>query len=136
MSDAPSKPVPVPSALSAPYWEGLRAGELRLQTCADCGQLRHYPRLLCSHCYSRNCRWQVASGQARVHSYTVAHYAYHPAFADELPYTLVTVDLAEGPRALGRWLGSRPPAFGAAVRLRIRQTAGAPEIAFEPACTG
>ncbi len=37
-----------------------------------------------------------------MHSWTVAHHAYHPAFKSDLPYTLVTVDLEEGPRALGR----------------------------------
>ena len=130
MSEPVSKPVPVPSALSAPYWEGLSAGELRLQACADCGQLRHYPRLLCSHCYSRAHRWQVASGHGRIHSYTVAHYAYHPAFAGELPYTLVTVDLAEGPRALGRWLGDAAPAFGAAVQLVIVHRESSPALAL------
>jgi len=133
MNETVSKPVPVPSALSAPYWDGLRAGELRLQICADCGQARHYPRLLCSRCYSRAHRWEPASGRGLIHSYTVAHYAYHPAFAGELPYTLVTVDLAEGVRALGRWLGDGPPVFGAAVALEIQPGAGAPAIAFRPA---
>lgn len=133
MNEAVSKPVPVPSAVSAPYWEGLHAGELRLQACADCGQLRHYPRLLCSHCYSRAHRWLVASGRGRIHSYTVAHYAYHPAFAGELPYTLVTVDLEEGVRALGRWLGPATPVFGAAVMLVIQPGEGAPALGFQPA---
>ena len=132
MTDVPRKPEPVPTALSAPYWEGLRAGELRLQACAAYGRIRHYPRLLCSHCHGRACVWRVASGHGRVHSYTVAHYAYHPAFAAELPYTLVTVDLAEGPRALGRWLGPDTPAFGAPVKLVIEPGPTLPGLAFRP----
>jgi uncharacterized OB-fold protein len=40
-----------------------------------------------------------------VHSWTVAHHAYHPAFKGEVPYVLLTVDLEEGVRALGRVLG-------------------------------
>ncbi len=49
--------------------------------------------------------WRDVSGRGTVHSWTVAHHAFHPAFKDELPYTLVTVDLAEGVRALGRFEG-------------------------------
>ena len=57
--------------------------------------------------YSRAHRWQVASGHGRIYTCTVAHYAYHPAFAGEPPYTLVTVDLAEGPLALRLHLAPR-----------------------------
>jgi uncharacterized OB-fold protein len=75
---------------------------LRLQRCAACHKVRHYPQLVCTACYSVTCDWIEASGKGAVHSWTVAHHAFHPAFKDDLPYTLVTVDLAEGPRALGR----------------------------------
>ena len=80
--------------------------------------------------YSRAHRWQVASWHGRIYSYTVAHYAYPPSFAGEPPNTLVTVDLAEGPRALGRWLGHAAPAFGAAVQLVILHRESSPALAF------
>ncbi len=131
MTDRVAKPVSTPTALSEPYWQGLREGKLLLQACAACGRLRHYPRLLCDQCYDDGVRWQAACGRARIHSWTVAHHAFHAGFAGELPYTLVTVDLEEGPRALGRWLGTAP-AIGMAVRARIETIAGAAELAFEP----
>ena len=105
---ATERPVPPPSALSVPYWEGVAAGKLLLQCCGACGTLRHYPRLLCNACYSTSVTWQEASRKGTIHSWTVSHHAYHPSFAGDLPYTLVTVDLAEGPRALGRWRGPVP----------------------------
>jgi uncharacterized OB-fold protein len=52
-----------------------------------------------------------------VHSWTVAHHPFHPAFAGDLPYTLVIVDLDEGPRALGRYRGEAPLALGLPVRV-------------------
>jgi uncharacterized OB-fold protein len=64
--------------------------------------VRHYPQLVCTHCYSLGVAWFDASGRGTVHSWTVAHHAFHPAFKADLPYTLVIVDLAEGPRAMGR----------------------------------
>jgi len=96
------KPQPHPTPESQPYWDGAAAGRLRLQRCAACGLVRHYPQLVCTQCYSLAVEWIEASGHGQVHSWTVAHHAFHPAFKAELPYTLVTVDLAEGPRAMGR----------------------------------
>lgn len=100
--DVEAKPVPHPTAESQPYWDGAAAGKLRLQRCKACGKPRNYPQLICSHCYSLEVEWIDASGRGTVHSWTVAHHAFHPAFRADLPYTLVIVDLEEGPRTMGR----------------------------------
>ena len=100
--DTEPKPVPHASPLTQPYWDGATAGRLRLQRCTGCGVVRHYPQLVCAQCWSLGVEWIEASGRGTVHSWTVAHHAFHPAFKADLPYTLVTVDLPEGPRALGR----------------------------------
>ena len=97
-----AKPKPHPTPDSQPYWDGATAGTLRLQRCTGCGKVRHYPQLVCAACYSLGVEWIEASGRGTVHSWTVAHHAFHPAFKADLPYTLVTVDLTEGPRAMGR----------------------------------
>ena len=98
-----TKPAPHPSALTQPYWDGTAAGELRVQRCTNCGKLRHYPRYICDACHSFDVAWVACSGQGTVHSWMIAHHPFHPGFKQELPYTLVTVDLAEGVRALGRF---------------------------------
>ncbi|MDQ2804230.1 MAG: Zn-ribbon domain-containing OB-fold protein [Pseudomonadota bacterium] len=115
------KPLPHPTPLSTPYWDGAAEGQLRLQRCTNCGKIRHYPQLLCSSCYSEAVEWIVASGRGTVHSWTVAHHAFHPAFKGDLPYTLVVVDLPEGPRALGRLEGE--PRIGLPVRVTFPKTA-------------
>ncbi len=96
----PARPIPEPTADSLPYWNGLREHRLRLQQCAACGKVRHYPRPLCAACYSQEVTWTDACGEGLVHSWTVAHHAFHPAFKAALPYVLVTVDLPEGVRML------------------------------------
>lgn len=98
------KPHPQAEGLSARYWEGTKRGELVLQQCANCQIIRHYPQDLCSACYSNQYAWIVSPGIGMVHSWTVTHHAFQPGFRSETPYTLVTVDLAEGVRALGRWV--------------------------------
>ncbi len=128
---APRKPLQQGTALSAPFWEAAREGRLVIQRCTECGQLRHYPRLLCSRCFSDQCDWAEASGEGTVHSWTVAHHAFHPAFADELPYTLVTVDLKEGVRALGRWREGRTPSVGQAVRGGFERREDGVDLVFQ-----
>ena len=132
MSPIPDRPPQTPTDLSRTYWEGAAAGRLMIQRCGACGKLRHYPRLLCDICYSEAVKWQEASGRGTVHSWTVSHHAFHPSFAAELPYTLVTVDLEEGPRALGRWQGATP-VIGQPVSGRFEVRAGGVDLMFAPA---
>ena len=126
-----TKPVQQPSDLSGPYWEAAARGKLVLQCCSTCGKLRHYPRLLCDGCYSDAAHWTAASGRGTVHSWTVAHHAFHPAFAAELPYVLVTVDLEEGVRALGRWRSHCEPVLGLAVQGGFEARAGGVDLVFQ-----
>lgn len=130
--DAPVKPSPPPNELSRPHWEAAREGRLVLQCCAACGKLRHYPRLLCDQCYSDAVVWKQASGRGSVHSWTVSHHAFHPGFRDELPYTLVTVDLEEGVRALGRWQSEVALSIGLPVEGRYLARAEGVDLVFRP----
>ncbi|HZZ50125.1 MAG TPA: Zn-ribbon domain-containing OB-fold protein [Pseudonocardia sp.] len=110
--------------LSGAYWAGAQRGELVVQKCSDCGHLRHYPQALCPRCHSFAHEHVTASGHGTVHSWTVSHHAFAPEFRDELPYTLVTVDMAEGVRVLGRLLGDTPPRIGLPVAIRFEPTSG------------
>lgn len=123
------KPLPLPNALSQPYWEAALNGRLVLQCCAACAKVRHYPRLLCDRCFSSEVNWIPATGRGTVHSWTVAHHAFHAAFAAELPYTLVTVDLEEGVRALGLWRGG-VLTIGTVVQGRFAVACGRADLIF------
>lgn len=115
----PNKPVPERTPESGPYWEGLSRRKLMLQCCADCGRVRHYPRPMCDACHSMAADWIEASGDARVHSWTVAHHAFHPAFREELPCVLVTADLPEGPRLLAQLRGADAESLRPGLPLRV-----------------
>ena len=111
MADEYTKLVPSPTPETQPYWDGLNEGRLRLQKCADCGKIRHYPRPVCDACYSMNVDWIDASGRGAVHSWTITHHAFHPGFKQDLPYTLLTVDLEEGVRLNAQARGIDPSAL-------------------------
>ncbi len=127
-----TRPAQIPTTVSGPYWEAAAQGRLVVQCCAACGKLRHYPRLICDRCYSDAVHWVPASGRGNIHSWTVCHHAFHPSFAVELPYVLVTIDLEEGVRALGRWRGDAALAIGLPVTGRFEAREGGVDLVFAP----
>ncbi len=98
MSARPGFPLPVPSEDSAPFWEYLQQGELRLQRCLDCATFAHPPRQMCGSCGSFEREWALVSGRGTVYSFVVTRQAIHPAFEGHTPYATVVVELEEGPR--------------------------------------
>lgn len=98
--------LPAPVGLGADFYaHAARTGVLHLQRCDECMTWRHPPRLLCAACGSDRWAWEPTSGRGRVFTWTVTHQALDPAFADEMPYAVVVVDLEEGPRVVGNLVG-------------------------------
>ena len=103
-----SRTLPPISAETAPYWEACKRGELLLQGCDSCANVQFYPRALCSACLGLELSWIVASGHGRIASFSVVRRAVSRAYADEAPYTIVLVDLAEGPRMMSSLVDAEP----------------------------
>lgn len=89
-----SIPLPRPTALSRPHWEGCLAGRLLVQRCRDCGQLVWIPQPICTACLSHALDWVESRGRGRVYSLTTVHRPPRPEF--EVPYTVAIVELDEG----------------------------------------
>lgn len=118
MSTETDLPWPEAHGLSGPWWEGTQRGAFVVQRCFGCRALRHYAQPVCPACHSLQHDWVELSGLGRLHSWTVTHHAFHPAFVDAVPYALVTVDMDEGVRALGRLGGIQPADLAIGMRLR------------------
>jgi uncharacterized OB-fold protein len=89
---------------TAYFWEGTAAGELRIQKCNACGELRHPPGPMCPTCHAADRGYVVASGRGRVFSFLVHHAPQLPG--KELPATLALIELEEGVRMVGEILAS------------------------------
>ncbi|MGW2826160.1 Zn-ribbon domain-containing OB-fold protein [Streptomyces sp. NPDC001443] len=89
---------PVIDPDGAPFWRHAAQGELRVQACADCGELRFPPRPCCPHCQSFGTLWREVPGRGRIWSYVVAHPPLLPGYAEQAPYNVVLVELADAPR--------------------------------------
>lgn len=102
------KPLPKPNADNKAFWDGCKEHQLRFQKCQNCGLVRWPPSLICPNCYSKDAKWLTVSGKGKVYSFAVYHQAFHPAFANELPYVTAIIQLAEGPYLLSNIVGCKP----------------------------
>ncbi|WP_084519871.1 bifunctional MaoC family dehydratase N-terminal/OB-fold nucleic acid binding domain-containing protein [Nocardia mexicana] len=101
------------------FWEGTKAGELRIQRLPD-GTLRHPPVPALWEDKTKPTDYVVASGRGTVFSYVVHHAPKVPG--RQVPYVVALVELEEGVRVLGELRGVEPDA------VRIGQSV---EVAFE-----
>jgi uncharacterized OB-fold protein len=68
----------------------------------------YYARRLCPACGGTQLSWQASSGKGQVYSYSQVQVAFQgPHWRSQLPYTVVLIDLEEGPRMLSRWHGPK-----------------------------
>jgi uncharacterized OB-fold protein len=93
-----AKPLPRVTGENRPFWEAARRHQLALQRCADCGRFRYPPGPVCPECLSEDAAWVPVSGRGTVSTFVVFHKRYFPAFAADIPYNVVQVQLEEGPR--------------------------------------
>lgn len=94
--------------VTKPFWDGCAEGELRIQTCANCGARRFPPRPMCPRCQSLESTWPAVSGRGQVWSYVVPHPPLLPVFQAVAPYNVVVVELEEDPvlRLVGNLVAS------------------------------
>ena len=98
MSGTAKKPLPRPAPESARYWQAAREHRLELPRCNACGKFWFPPSQSCPHCLAADFAWMPVSGVGKIYSFVVFHRVYHPAFAQDVPYVVALVELAEGPR--------------------------------------
>jgi hypothetical protein len=133
----PPRALPTPTPETQPFWDGTRAGELRLQRCDACSHSYFPPRPFCPKCASRKVSWYKASGRASLYSYVI-HHRPVPGFTP--PYSIAVVELAEGPRMMTNIVGcpQTPEALELDMPLEVTFTAVGDQITlpqFKPAAS-
>lgn len=103
-----TKPLPEPSLVSQPFWDGLREGRLRIQRSRTTGQWVFYPRAVSPFGAGDELEWQDASGRGTVYTFTIARRPTAPQWEGETPYVIAIVELAEGPRLITNIIGCDP----------------------------
>jgi uncharacterized OB-fold protein len=119
------KPLPQPTPETQNFWDGAKAGELRLQRCNDCANVYFPPRPFCPACASRSVSSFAASGRGRLYSYVINHRAA-PGFEADAPYAVAVVELDEGPRMMTNITGVEQTPEALQLDMPV-------EVSFEPA---
>ncbi len=100
------------------WWDGLARGELLIQKCSDCGELRHPPRPMCPKCQSLAWGSLVSKGAGAVYSYTVMHHPPIPGYS--YPFAVGLIELDEGTRIVANVVGCDPADVSIGMRVQAR----------------
>ena len=114
-----ARPRPTITAANAPFWDALRQHRLVLPRCGRCGATSLPPGPVCPFCLSLQIDWYDAEGVGRVTSWVVYNRIYHPALAEAIPYAVVEVELAEGPRLTSSLVGVANQAITAGLEVEV-----------------
>lgn len=116
----PGLPAPAPTALDAPFWQGLAEERLLLQRCRGCHRFQWGPEWICHRCLTFDLAYVEVAAEGVIYSYQRVWHPVHPALAEQGPYVIVLVELpaADNVRLVGNLLGDPRAAvpIGAAVR--------------------
>ncbi len=94
------KPLPLPYTDSRPYWDSLKAHEMRLQRCNLTGRFFFPPSPVSPWTLTDDFEWVPVSGRATLYTWTVHQRPNVPSFKDDVPYNTAIVELEEGVRIM------------------------------------
>lgn len=118
---------PSPDGHDLGFWEGLRAGELRLPRCSSCATWRTIGRPVCAQCWSFDSTWEMVPTHGTVYSWARSQRAFMSELDVDVPYVSVVVTLDDAPvRLLGLLVDADGhPAIGDRVAGEIQHPANA-----------
>jgi uncharacterized OB-fold protein len=97
--EAPAgRPTPVPDEASRPFFDAAREGKFLLRYCPTCSRYLVPSAEVCDSCFDYNIEWRESSGRGKIYSFVLNYQVIHPSFKDLVPYSVIVVELEEGPR--------------------------------------
>ena len=130
------KPIPVIQPWTREFWKATKKGDLLIQQCQDCNSNIFFPKKVCPECWSANLDWRVASGKAKVYTFTVMRDMVEPKFMGDLPYVIAMVELDEGIRMTTRIVNCNPDDVEIGMNVEVVFEEVSPECSlpmFQPA---
>src|SRR4029434_3345516 len=93
------KVIPVPDALSKPFWDAVNQKRLVLQHCTTCDKLQYPPQQTCQVCGSAaQLEWKEVNGRGHIATYIVIEDGRLNRRMPDQPYNLALITLDEDPR--------------------------------------
>jgi uncharacterized OB-fold protein len=131
------KPLPEPTPVTKPFWDGLREHKVKIQYSPSADRYIFYPRILAPGTLADDLEWREVSGSGTLYTFTVADRPTAPPWADALPQLLAIVELDEGPRLSTELVDVDPDALRVGMRVKAvfndYQDQGITLLRFAPA---
>ena len=89
------------------YNEALKKNKLLGLKCNDCGAITVPPKMVCRECTSPDMDIIEMNGKGKIRTFTTVNVASEGR-ENEVPYTIVLVELDEGPWIMGNLVGVEP----------------------------
>ncbi len=120
--DPSLRPRPAVIRETAFFWDGAKAGELRIQQCRGCRRLAHPPVVRCPACGSWDLGYRVAGGKATLYSFVEPVHPPMPFM--RYPYVVGLIALEEGTRLISNIVHCAPEhvRIGMPLELVFQQT--------------
>ncbi len=98
MSPAEPFPIPEPTPVSRPFWDGLAERRIRVQYSPSLRRFVFYPRTLAPGTLADDLEWREIDGAGTLYTYTVARRPTGPPWAQAIPQLLGVVQWDAGPK--------------------------------------
>ena len=95
---AGSRPVPEPTPVSRPFWEGLAQHRIFVQYSPSLRRYVFYPRTLAPGSLADDLEWREIDGAGALYTFTIARRPTGPPWVDAIPQLLAVVQWDAGPR--------------------------------------
>lgn len=131
-----ARPLPEPTEVTQPFWDGLKAHKLVLQRSRKARRAIYYPRSVSPFGPKDELTWKECSGLGSVYSFTVARRPTAPQWADAGDYVIAIVEIEEGARITANVVNCDPGSVRIGMRVRAVFQDVTPEVTllqFEPA---
>jgi uncharacterized protein len=103
-----SRPVPEPTPVSRPFWDGLSHRRILVQYSPSLGRHVFYPRTLAPGTLADDLEWREIDGAGTLYTFTVARRPTGPPWVDAVPQLLAVVQWDVGPRISTELIGVDP----------------------------
>ena len=95
---AQTVPVPEPTPVSRPFWDGLAQHRILVQYSPSLQRYVFYPRTLAPGTLADDLQWREIDGAGTLYTFTVARRPTGPPWVDALPQLLAVVQWDIGPK--------------------------------------
>lgn len=98
-----AKPIPVPDALTKPFWDAVNQRRLVIQTCTVCNRKQYPPEPRCAQCGSGAAlEWKPAQEPVRgtIYGYCVMYDSRLIPLHEDQPFNIAVIKLNEDPEIM------------------------------------